>query len=933
MKKTSPKFIIIDGNALIHRSFHALPPTLTTKDGRQINAVYGFTSFILKAFLEVRPEFVVLTLDRPAPTFRHEEYAAYKATRTKAPDELYEQIPLVKEVAKVLDIPIFEKDGFEADDLIGTITKKAKEETDWHSIVITGDMDTLQLIDDRTSVYTMSRGLNDSVLYGPAEVKERYGLTPAQIIDYKAIRGDVSDNIPGVKGIGEKGATELLQSFHTLDGVYAAVEKNNDKIKPRLRELLSADKDKAYLSQHLATIDRDVPLTMDWESLRLDSFDEDKAIALFQEFEFRSLLGKLKLVKNLHLTPADSETPAKTSAYPDKFARNLAEKKYTLIDNDKAFRSFLKELKKQKAFAVDTETEGLNPLDAQLLGLSFSWKKNEAYYLHLGAQTTENKDLFNYNQNQETPGAWLNELKEILADKQIKKYGHNLKFDRRVLRSGGIILQGIAFDSLIASYLIYPDNRQHNLDVVSFRELGWEKISTEELIGKTKDAIAFSQVPAEKMCQYSGEDADCAWQLQTILSKKLKELKLDKLFNDLEIPLLSILADMEDAGIKLDPSPLHKLSKKLKTKLDELTVAAYRLAGEEFNLNSPKQLQHILFEKLELAQKGLKKTKTGLSTADDELEKLRGSHEIIPIIQQYRELSKLQNTYVTALPTMINPNDRRIHTNYNQTIAATGRLSSTDPNLQNIPTRTDIGTEIRAAFIAEKGYKLLSLDYSQIELRLAAHLSGDKKMTAAFKNQEDIHTATAAAINNLPPAEVTKSMRRAAKAVNFGILYGQGPHGLSQSAGISYAEARDFIDRYLQVYPGIKKMMDRFIDEARNKGYAETLFKRRRPLPDLDSDLPQIRHAAERMAINTPIQGTAADMIKQAMLDIDTYLAGHEDEIRLLLQVHDELIFEVKADKLEKYTDDLKKLMAKALPLSVPIIVEASAGDNWGELK
>lgn len=930
MQKTAPKFIIIDGNALIHRSFHALPPTMTTKDGRLVNAVYGFTSFILRAFLELRPEFVVLTLDRPAPTFRHEQYTEYKATRTKAPDELYEQIPLVKEVAKVLDIPIFELDGYEADDLIGTITQKAAAETDWHSIIITGDMDTLQLINTRTSVYTMSRGLNESVLYSDKEVQERYGLRPDQIIDYKALRGDASDNIPGVKGIGEKGATELLQNFETLDDVYAAAEASNEKIKPRLRELLLAEKDQAYLSQNLATINREAPIQIKWEEFRLDSFDENKAITLFQELEFRSLLGKLKQVKNLHQSDA---TAAQTENYQDKFTRNQAEKKYQLISDETSFNKFLKELKKQAAFALDTETEGLNPLDAQLLGLSFSWQAGSAYYLHLGAQTAENIDLFSYQKEKKSTHAWLKQLRPILEDEKIKKYGHNLKFDYRVLNSHGIRLQGINFDSLLASYLLNPENRQHNLDSVSFRSLGWEKISTEELIGKGKEAVAFSQVPAEKMAQYAGEDADCAWQLQKILSQELKSVDLDKLFYNLEMPLLNVLAKMEDKGIKLDPKPLQLLAKKLEKRLDELTKEAYRLAGEKFNLNSPKQLQHILFETLGLDNRGLKKTKTGISTADDELEKMRDQHEIITLIQEYRELSKLQNTYVLALPALINAHDGRIHTSYNQSVAATGRLSSTDPNLQNIPTRTEEGREIRAAFVSEKDYVLLGLDYSQIELRLAAHLSRDKKMMSAFQKNEDIHAATAAAINGVALEAVTKEMRRAAKAINFGILYGQGPHGLSQGAGISYAEAKDFIDRYLEVYPGIKKMMDRFITDARTKGYAETLFKRRRPLPDLLSDMPQIRRAAERMAINMPIQGTAADMIKQAMLDINKYLTGQEEEICLLLQVHDELIFEVKADKLEKHTEALKKLMADALPLSVPVIVEAASGHNWGELK
>ncbi|MDD3285254.1 MAG: DNA polymerase I [Patescibacteria group bacterium] len=932
MKKNAPKFIIIDGNALIHRSFHAIPPTLTTKDGLLVNAVYGFTNFILKAFIELKPEFVVLTLDRPAPTFRHEEYVEYKATRTKAPDELYEQIPLVKEVAQALDIPIFEKDGFEADDLIGTITKESEKETDWQNIIITGDMDTLQLISDRTSVYTMSHGLSDSVLYGAEEVKARYGLRPDQIVDYKALRGDASDNIPGVKGIGEKSATELLQAFTTLDGIYQAAEKNNEKIKARTRELLLQDKDNAYLSQRLATINREVPIKIRWDSFKLDSFDENEAEAVFQKLEFRSLLSKLKQIKNLGTAGKEEAEDKRQAEYQDKFARNQTEKKYQLISDDNSFNAFFKKLQKQSAFAIDTETEGLNPLKAQLLGLSFSWQAGEAYYLHLGAKTAAKADLFNYRQ-EEAGHDWLKRLQTILEDRKIQKYGHNLKFDWRILKNQGINLQGIAFDSLLASYLLNPDNRQHGLDGVSFRELAWEKISTEELIGKGKDAIAFSQVQPEKMAQYAGEDADCAWQLQTVLGKKLKKEKLDKLFTNLELPLITVLGDMEENGIKLDPKPLNQLSKKLEKRLSILTKEAYRLGQEEFNLNSPKQLQHILFDNLQLDSRGLKKTKTGISTADDELEKLSGQHEIIALIQEYRELSKLQNTYVLALPGMINTKDGRIHTSYNQSVAATGRLSSTDPNLQNIPTRTEEGLEIRAAFVAAEGYSLLSLDYSQIELRLAAHLSQDKKMMAAFKNNEDIHIATAAAVNGVDLKDVSKEMRRAAKAVNFGILYGQGPHGLSQGAGISYGEAKDFIDRYLEVYPGIKKMMDKFIADARNKGYAETLFGRRRPLPDLNADFAQVRRAAERMAINMPIQGTAADMIKKAMLDIADYIKDKKEEIRLLLQVHDELIFEIKSDKLKQHVEPLKKLMAEALPLSVPVIVEAASGQNWGELK
>lgn len=931
MKKNSPKFVIIDGNALIHRSFHALPPTLTTKEGVLINAVYGFTAFILKAFLELKPEFVVLTLDRAAPTFRHEEYADYKATRVKAPDELYAQIPLVKEVARALDISIFEQDGLEADDLIGALADRSEKETDWQNIIITGDMDTLQLVSERTFVYTMAKGFSESKIYGIPEVVERYGLLPEQVVDYKGLRGDPSDNIPGVKGIGEKGASELLQNFKNLEGVYQALEDNDERIKARTKELLKQDKENAFLSRRLATIDKSAKLKYEWEDFRLSSFDEKKATELFQKLEFKSLINKLKEVKNL--ITYDKNKAETESQYVDKFTRNQAEKKYHLIDNDAKFKKFLAELKKQKSFALTIKTGDLDPIKAQLIGLSFSWQANESYYLHLNINNTTEPDLFNYKKTSSHLHDWLDQLQTILEDKEIEKYGHNLKFAWRVLKNQGIDMSGLSFDVLIASYLLHPENRQHNLDSLTFRELSWEKISEQELVGKGKDLINFSQVSVDKITQFAGEETDCIWQLKTILEKQLKQAELEQLFQGLEMPLIKVLGKMEEAGIKLEAQPLISLSNKLAKKLTDITKQVHLLAGEDFNLNSPKQLQNILFEKLKLDSQGLKKTKTGISTADDQLEKIIDQHKIVALIQEHRELSKLQNTYALALPNLINESDGRIHTHFNQSVTATGRLSSTEPNLQNIPTRSEEGREIRKAFVAQTGYKLLGLDYSQIELRLAAHLSGDKKMISAFLNKEDIHSATAAAINNVPLIEVSKEMRQAAKAINFGVLYGQGPHGLSKEASISYIDAKKFIDRYFAVYPDIKKMMNHNIAEASDKGYAETLFKRRRPLPELNSDFIQVKRAAERMAINMPIQGSAADMIKKAMIDIDKALAGKEADINLLLQIHDELIFEVKADKLAEYEGLIKQLMTKVLTLSVPIVVETCSGDNWDKLK
>jgi DNA polymerase I len=926
--KKRPKLMIIDGHALIHRSFHALPTTLTTKDGTIVNAVYGFTSFLLKAFLEFKPEYVALTLDRKAPTFRHEEFADYKGTRTAAPDELYEQVPIVKEVAKALDIPIFELDGYEADDLIGTITKRAEAETEFESYIVTGDMDSLQLVDARTKVYAMSRGLNDSTTYDEAQVITRYGLKPNQIVDYKALRGDVSDNIPGVKGIGEKTATELLQNFKTLDGVYKATEKNDPKIKPRICELLKTYRDDAYMSQSLATIKRDVKFDLNWDLLKLDTFDVEQATELFIRLEFRSLINKLNLIKGI-------ATDDKKEAAPvDKFERNRRDKKYILISDDKSFSDFLKKLKTVKYFAFDTETSSLDPITAELLGISFSWERDTAYYLDLShGKAQKTADLFSYQKSTEVAHPWLEELKPILTDAKIKKCAHNAKFDWRVLKNQGVIVNGLFFDSMLASYLLNPDNRQHSLDATSFRELGWEKISTYDLIGKGKDQISFSQVDPEKIAQYSGEDANCTWLLSDVLSKKLKKENLLKLLDEIELPLTTVLANMEENGILLDAKILKKIEGDLAIRLKKLAKNIYELAGEEFNINSPKQLQTILFEKLKIDTKGIKKTKTGISTADEELEKLLDEHKIISLIQNYRELNKLQSTYVLSLPLLINSKTGRIHTSYNQTIAATGRLSSTEPNLQNIPTRGEEGQKIRSAFVAQKGYKFLGLDYSQIELRLAAHLSGDKKMIKAFRDKEDIHRATAAEINEVELEEVTKQMRYEAKAINFGILYGQGPHGLAQNAKIPYKHAQEFIAKYFEAYPSIRKMIDKSINEARENGYATTIFGRKRYLPELDSNNVMIRRGAERMAINTPLQGTAADLIKLAMINIAEAIKDHDDEIKMLLQIHDELIFEIKEDKIDTWLPKLKDLMENAITLKVPIVVDLAIGDNWGELK
>ncbi len=926
MSKIKPKLIIIDGNALIHRSFHALPPTLRTKKGVLVNAVYGFTSFLLKALNEFHPEYVVLTLDKKGPTFRHEAYTEYKATRVKAPDELYEQIPLVKQVATAFNIPIFELNGFEADDLIGTICEKMNQEKNLDKIIITGDLDTLQLINDRTKVYTMSRGLSDSVLYGADQVRERYSLNPDQIIDYKALRGDVSDNIPGVKGIGEKTASELLVEFKTLAGVYAAVEKNNKKIKPRILELLKEHKDKAYLSQQLATINLEAPLKFSLDDTSFTSFKLENVLAVFSEFEFKSLLVKVKDLRD-NINKAHDRQQGSKSALKNVGKNGsdneLNEKKsgakkfnYQLIDNDKKFSTFLNKLQLKKEFALNIETAGSDPITTALIGLGFSWQAGEAYFI-----------LTNQSR--------LKQLTPILENNRIKKFGHNLKFAWRVLKNQGIELNGLTFDTMIASYLLNPGKRQHNLDAVVFTELGLEKISRLNLADTqpTQLTIDFKTLDPEKLSLYACEEADFTNRLVKILNQRLKSEGLIDLFNHLEMPLIAILGEIENNGIILDLEPIKLLDKEVGEKLNKLEKAIHRLAQTKFNINSTKQLKEIIFEKLAIPTENIKKNKTGFSTAEDELEKLNDLHPIIPLLRDYRELNKLQTTYLNALPNIINKQTGRIHTNFNQTITATGRLSSTDPNLQNIPTRTAEGHKIRTAFVAAPGYRLLGFDYSQIELRLGAHISGDKKMIAAFKNNEDIHTATAAEINEVKLSEVTKNMRREAKAINFGILYGQGPHGLSQSAGIPYWRANEFIKKYFAAYPSIKKMIDNSIKEARQRTYAITLFGRKRPLPEINSNIPMIRKSAERMAINTPLQGTAADLIKMAMIKVEELIKGQEDDIKILLQIHDELIFEIKKDKISYYSPKIKAIMQEVLKLRVPVIVDESLGDNWGELK
>ncbi len=919
------KFILIDANSLIHRAFHALPPLLT-KDGQLVNAVYGFATIFLKSLKDFKPNYVACCFDVSKDTFRRQEYELYKANRPEQPSELYEQMVLIKQLLEAFNIPVYEKKGYEADDVIGTISQILKtQHTDIKTIIVSGDLDVLQLVDKTTEVYTLKQGISETVIYDEQAVFERFGFEPKKLVDYKALRGDLSDNIPGVKGIGEKTALDLIQKFGSLDKIYAAVSKGkNDKIKPAVFLKLKEQKEQAYLSQHLAQILCSVPLEFNLTDCVVRDFDTEHVVKLFQAWNFTSLINKIPQAEKMLYAKQGTLFKNSTSESKESVATETSyqvKDGYHLVDDQKTFSAFLVELKKQTIFAIDTETDGLNPFKNNLLGISFSWVEKEGWYITTTALSADEKLTI--------------ELKNILADEKVKKIGHNIKFDLEVLEQAGFKLAGLYFDTMIASYLLNPGTRQHNLEDLSFVEFGYKMQPITALIGEKKSQqINLSAVDKVAVANYSCEDADLTWRLYFRLSEKLDDAVIEGVLQKIEMPLIPVLAAMEKRGIKIDIDFLQAMSANFSLRLKNLASKIYKLAGTEFNISSPLQLKTILFEKLKISTAGIGKIKTGISTAAAELDKLKGRHEIIDLIMDYRELAKLRNTYLDPLPILADEN-QRVHTSFNQTVTATGRLSSSEPNLQNIPIRTDLGREIRRAFVAADGYKILSADYSQIELRIVASLANDKKMLAAFKDNEDIHTATAAKILDLPIEKVTKEERRQAKAVNFGIVYGLGPRGLAEGTGISYEQAQEFIERYFEVYSGIKEYIENTIALAHELGYTETLFGRRRYLPEINAHHPQLRAQAERMAVNHPVQGTSADLIKLAMINIEQcfqteFVAG---EAKMLLQVHDELVFEIKDDLVVYASRLIKEAMENVYQLRAPIKVEIAVGKNWGEEK
>jgi DNA polymerase-1 len=899
MDKKPKKLILIDGNAIIHRAYHALPP-LSTKTGELVNAVYGFSSTLLSVIEQFQPDYVVTSFDLAGPTFRHEKFTEYKANRAKADDALYAQIPRVKEVVAAFNIPIYEKAGFEADDIIGTVAAQAKKENGpIETIIVTGDMDAMQLVDGSTKVYTMKRGLSDSIIYDEAKVVERYGLKPSQLIDYKGLRGDPSDNIPGVKGVGEKTAVTLLQKYQDIDGVYRHIAE----IKGAIKDKLERDKANAILSKDLATIRLDAPVTLELEKAQLHDFDRDRIVSLFKELNFFSL------IKRLPQSDAAEETDQKKTA-------GVADFKYALADEQNA-AALISEFAAAEELALALETK-----EEQLAGIAVSWKTGRVTFFPASEKN-------------------LQLLKPLLENPAIKKVGYDLKAIFKQLHRASVSLRGISFDALIAAYVLNPGEKI-TLEKLVLSELG-EEISfakkTKGQLSLVADEKAEDELEtAQSVCQ----QADYALKLKPVLEKNILRISeqqkkaartdgtLATVFADIEMPLVEILGKMELAGIELNTIIFAGISEKITGTLKNLEKSIYDLAGQDFNINSPSQLSEILFNVLKLPTADIKKTKTKLSTAAAELEKLRSVHKIIPKIEEYRELFKLKTTYLDSIPKLVDA-DSRLHTTFNQAVAATGRLSSTDPNLQNIPIRTALGQLLRTAFVAGGGYKLISADYSQIDLRAVAHVSNDQKLIEAFHRGDDIHRLTAAEVNKVTPSQVTETMRSSAKALNFGVIYGMGAYGFSQSAGISRDDAQRFIDTYMDKFSGVAEYMKETRQFARKNGYVETLLGRRRNIAEINSPNMQVANGAERMAINMPIQGLSADIVKLAMVKVAEFYKDNKD-VRMLLQIHDEIILEVKEDVADQTAAKVKELLETVYALRVPLVANVKVGNNWGEI-
>ena len=909
-------FVIVDAMAMAYRAYFAfINRPLTTSKGEPISAVFGFVIQILKVLEDHKPDYIAVATDSKEKTFRHEMYKEYKATREAMPDDMIPQIGRIKEIVELMNIPLYIKPGYEADDIIGTAVRLA-EKKGMNSYAVTPDKDYMQLVTEKTTIAKPGRGSDDVVFFDVKKVKENYGFEPKQMIDYLALIGDSSDNIPGVKGIGPKTALPLIQEFGSIENLY----KNLDKVaKPGTKKKLEENKDNAILSKELATINCKVPMDFDFSKAKFEKPDFDKLRELFVELEFKNLYTRLLKVYDHSEDQKEITTEEfKSSAQFDK-----SKSKYELVTSKKEAEKLAAQLIKMELIVFDTETDSLNPFELNVIGASFSTKAGEGYFVAIDPGTK----IFSDGKKRLPVDDFVKIFKPIFENKKIKKVCQNGKYDISVMRGLGINVNNFYFDTMIASYIIDPDQK-HGMDDLSEKYLNYKPIPLSNLIGDKKDPSKMFDVEVEQLSDYAAEDADITFQLYEILSKQVKKDKLEKVAYDVDFPLVPVLEAMEYEGVKIDKSALESFSKDLQKLISLYTKKIYKSAGEEFNISSPKQLQVILFDKLGL-ESG-RKTKTGFSTDARALENLRDQHEIIEMILDYRQATKLKSTYADALPNLINSKTGRVHTDFNQTVAATGRLSSLNPNLQNIPIRTEMGKEIRKAFVPrDKNYVLLSADYSQIELRLLAAICKDPGLMKAFKNGEDIHRSTAAFVFMVDPEEVTADMRRKAKEVNFGILYGIGPFGLKTRLGIPQSHAKEIIELYFKTFSKVKNYMDDSVKKAKEKGFAETLLGRRRFLRNINSNNRVVRQFEERVAINMPIQGTAADMIKLAMIKIHNELEKRKTKTKMVLQVHDELVFDAHKDEVDDLRPMIKELMEKALELDVPIVVDTGAGENW----
>lgn len=919
--------------ALAYRAYFAfINRPLTNSKGEVTSAVYGFLNQLIKVFEDHKPDYIAVAFDSKEKTFRHEQYDKYKSSRDKMPDDMIPQLQRIKDIVLALNIPLYILPRYEADDIVGTAVKIA-EEKGLLSFAITPDKDYFQLITDKTKVVRPGKMSDEAILYDKQKVVDELGFEPKNMVDYLALIGDSSDDIPGVAGIGPKSAVPLIQKYGTIENIYKHIEEIE---KAGIKKKLEASKENAFISKELATIFCEVPIDFDFEHAKFTDPDFDKLKEILFELEFKSIYAKLikyyqtNVSSDSNEVNSDKVTNADTEIDFSNEAMNLFDEKkvkYHLIQKENEARKLAAKLLDVPLFVFDTETDGLNTFEVKLAGASFCIKPDEAYFIALNPFDDE-PGLFENKLSDRLPvSIFVKIFKKIFENNEIKKVCQNGKYDIAVLRSIGINVNNFYFDTMLASYILDPDQK-HGMDALSEKYLNYSPISISNLIGEKKDPKKIFDVDAAELSNYAAEDADITFKLYEVLDEQLKKQKIEKVAYDIEFPLVPVLEDMENEGIKIDTAALNQFSKDLQILLDNYTSEIYKVAGNEFNINSPKQLQEILFTKLNLATG--RKTKTGFSTDARALENLRGEHEIVDMILNYRQAAKLKSTYADALPNMINKKTGRVHTSFNQTVASTGRLSSVDPNLQNIPIRTEMGKEIRKAFVPrDKNYKILSADYSQIELRIMASICGDEALIKAFSEGEDIHRSTAALVFNVNPEDVTPDMRRKAKEVNFGILYGIGPFGLKTRLGVTQTHAKEIIDTYFKTFKRVREFMDSSVRFAQENGYAETLSGRRRYLKNINSSNRVVRQFEERVAINMPIQGTAADMIKLAMINIYNELTKRKTKTKMILQVHDELLFDAHKDEIDKLLPVIKKLMESALPLKVPIVAEIGIGDNW----